>query len=101
MMTIKRLVTLAAAICAAGSLFAYTEIEDGIQWTYRVIDRLIDGKAEIFNSRYLSAAIPSSTTGAITIPSTLGGTIGWLHGIFFSQLRMCCFGIAEIHGLGR
>ena len=54
------------ALCAAGSLFAATETVDGITWTYTVSD----GKAEIGGG---SRAIPRSTTGAITIPSTLGG----------------------------
>ena len=61
------LLLFVAAFFAAQSLFADTEDVDGIVWTYSVID----GKAVIQNGR--SPAIPASTTGAITIPSSLGG----------------------------
>ena len=44
-----------------------TEIVNGIEWTYRVSD----GKVAIGNGN--SAAIKKSTTGAITIPTKLGG----------------------------
>ncbi len=64
----KRLVAFAVALCAAGSLFADMATVNGIVWKYRVSD----GKAEIYNTDSL-AAIPTSTTGAITIPSMLGG----------------------------
>ncbi len=63
----KKLVMLAVVCFAAVSLFADTETVNGITWTYHISD----SKAEIYNSG--SAAIPTSTTGAITIPSTLGG----------------------------
>ena len=56
-----------AALTAATQLFAATETIDGITWTYKVSD----GKAEIYNNG--SAAIPTSTTGAISIPPSLGG----------------------------
>ena len=52
----------AVATLAAGSLFAETETVNGVTWTYHVND----GKAEVYS-------IPNSTSGAITIPSTLGG----------------------------
>ena len=64
----KKLMTALAALCAAGSLFADTATVNGIVWKYQVSD----GKAElIYNNG--SSTIPTSTTGAITIPSTLGG----------------------------
>ena len=56
---------LAAAFCAQ----AETETVDGITWTYKVSY----GKAEIYSGGSSTPAIPSSTKGAITIPSTLGG----------------------------
>lgn len=52
-----------AVICAQ----AATEIVDGIEWIYRVSD----GKASIENG--YSSAISPTTSGAITIPSILGG----------------------------
>ena len=48
-----------------------TEIVNGIKWTYRVKHGVFFGKAEIGNGS--SAAIKASTTGAITVPSRLGG----------------------------
>ena len=62
----KLMVALLAAI-AAGCAWAATETVYGITWTNRVSD----GKAEICNGN--SPAISKSTTGEITIPSTLGG----------------------------
>ena len=59
------LVLLVAAFCAQ----AATETVNGITWTYTVSN----GKAEIYSGRRETPAIPSSTKGAITIPSTLGG----------------------------
>ena len=44
-----------------------TEIVDGIEWTYRIVD----GKAEIGNDG--AVAILDTTEGAIAIPATLGG----------------------------
>ena len=66
----KKLMMAAACLAAASVTFADTETVNGITWTYRVSGN----KAEIYNvSSSYSAAIPTSTTGAITIPSTLGG----------------------------
>ena len=45
---------------------ADTEMVDGIVWTYVVYD----GKVQVGSG---SLAIPQETTGAITVPSTLGG----------------------------
>ena len=59
------LVLFVAAFCAQ----AETATVNGITWNYTVND----GKAEIYSGSWNTPAIPTSTTGAITIPSTLGG----------------------------
>ena len=56
------------------TLHAATVYVDGIEWTYQVVN----GEAEIYGRYNLSydsyiPTIPKSTSGAITIPSTLGG----------------------------
>ena len=48
---------------------AETEVVDGIEWTYAIIG----DKAQVGDGLSTNPAIPSSTVGAITIPSTLGG----------------------------
>ncbi|MBR3777888.1 MAG: leucine-rich repeat domain-containing protein [Kiritimatiellae bacterium] len=48
---------------------AATETVNGIKWIYSVKD----GKASLERGGCLDPAIPKSTSGAITIPSTLGG----------------------------
>jgi len=59
-------VGMALASCAA---IAATEVVDGIEWTYEVID----GEASVIGDcESAEAAIPTSTSGSITIPSTLG-----------------------------
>jgi hypothetical protein len=50
------------------SALADTETVDGIEWTYTVSN----GNASVGGRSYSSTAVPKSTTGAITIPSTLG-----------------------------
>ena len=69
----KKLMIALAALCAAGSLFDATETVNGIEWTYQVSDgkTSVGGKVEVGGG--LFSAIPKTTTGAITIPSTLGG----------------------------
>ena len=62
----RKFILALVVLCAASPLFAKTETVNGIVWTYAVSD----GEATI---GYQSAALPTSTTGAITIPSTLGG----------------------------
>ena len=57
-----RNIVFAAAAFAAGSLFAYTVTINGVEWSYEVYN----GEAEV-------SSIPKSTSGAVTIPSTLGG----------------------------
>ena len=56
---------------AAGSLptFALTETVDGITWTYTVSG----GKASVGGGASSATAVPTTTTGAITIPSSIGG----------------------------
>ena len=65
--TIAQLLACATAVVAAMPLMADTETVNGITWMYQVSG----GEAVIYNNG--SAAIPSSTTGAIAIPSSLGG----------------------------
>ena len=64
-----RLVILAALLCAVLTPegFAATATVNGITWNYTV-----SGTASVYGGWY-SSAIQTSTTGAITIPSTLGG----------------------------
>jgi len=64
---IAKLFVGAMAFAVSLPIFAVTETVDGITWRYQVSN----GKAEIYNNDL--AAIPTSTTGAITIPATLGG----------------------------
>ena len=68
----KKLLALAACVAivlASSCGFADTETVDGIEWTYMIGD----GKASVGSVWYFSPAIPTSTSGAITIPSSLGG----------------------------
>ena len=60
----KRLMMLAVAAAAAFGAWSATETVDGITWTYSVSN----GKAKI-------DGIPNTTAGAITIPSSLGGSL--------------------------
>ena len=57
----------ALAFTAAHASLADTCTTNGVTWTYRVVN----GEAELFN--YWSPVIPSSTTGALEIPSTING----------------------------
>lgn len=56
-----------AALIAHADAHADTEEVDGIEWTYTISN----GKAMI-GGGYQTPAIPKTTAGAITIPSTLG-----------------------------
>ncbi len=58
-----------AALLLASHAFADTETVDGIEWTYTISD----GEASVGGGSSSSTAVPKSTTGAITIPSTLDG----------------------------
>ena len=68
---IKKIIMMmsaAVAIVCVQAATTYTETVDGIEWTYTVTN----GKASVGGSSS-STAIPKTTSGAITIPSTLGG----------------------------
>ena len=67
--TLLAVVVATMTFCAEAVSFADTERVDGIEWTYYVED----GEASIGGERRFAPAIPKSTSGAITIPSTLGG----------------------------
>ena len=64
-------VILCSFIACAGALhsIANTKTVNGITWTYRVLN----GAASIGGGSSSASAVPTSTTGAITIPSSLGG----------------------------
>ena len=65
--TLLAVVVATMTFCAEAD--AHTETVNGIKWIYSVKD----GKASIESGWCLDPAIPKSTSGAITIPSTLGG----------------------------
>ena len=64
-----RLLALMVAFCAVGRVWADIETVGGITWTYT----LLNGEASLGLGVYSARAVPTSITGAITIPSTLGG----------------------------
>ena len=65
-----RLLALVVAFCAVSRAWAATEIIDGIEWTYTVVD----GEASVGSGNYYGVcAVPTTTQGAIIIPTTLGG----------------------------
>jgi hypothetical protein len=63
----KKFLFMLCLLMGYATLHAATATVDGITWSYRVSN----GEAEIYND--YDTAIPTSTNGAITIPSTLGG----------------------------
>ena len=65
-----RLLALMGTFCVAGRAWSYTATVNGITWTYTLGK---DGEASLGGGSSSSPAISKSTTGAITIPSTLGG----------------------------
>ena len=65
---LKKWMMIYAVILPAFCAQAATETVNGIKWNYTVSN----GKASIYSGKH-SAAIPRTTSGAITIPSTLGG----------------------------
>ena len=90
----KKLVAMAMAALAAVGAWAYTATVDGITWTFEVVD----GKAEIYNNG--SAAILMSTTGAITIPATLGDyPVNSIGGSAFLGCSASLFDTATIPGV--
>ena len=64
----NKLMILIVAFAVAMPVMSATETVGGITWNYTVSG----GKASIYKAHY-SAAISTSTTGAITVPSKLGG----------------------------
>ena len=65
----KAFILAALAICA-GSLFAVqTEVVDGVEWSFTIAN----GQASIGGGTAEIPAIPATTSGNLTIPSTLGG----------------------------
>jgi len=64
---VLQLAAAAAAALPAIRACAYTQVVDGIEWSYV----LNAGSAAVFDPSY-KAAIPTSTSGAITVPSKLG-----------------------------
>ena len=65
----KSILVVIGAIFASFTSLALTETVNGITWTYTASN----GQAEVGGGTSSSPAIPTSTSGAITIPSTLGG----------------------------
>ena len=74
---------LAAALAATLLGVADTETVNGIEWHYVVED----GKVEIRNEDSYTAAITNTTTGALVVPSSLGGMP--VTGIGFSAFEGC------------
>ena len=64
-----QLVIMASVVVYVSSSFAATATVDGITWTYTVSN----GKATIGGGSSSSTAVPKSTSGALSIPSSLGG----------------------------
>ena len=62
------IVAVTAMVMMATCVLADTATVNGIEWYYTVSD----GEASIYNN-YLDSAIPKTTIGAITVPSSLGG----------------------------
>lgn len=63
---------IAVVLSIAGDAKPSTEIVDGIEWTYTILGSEVT-IGDIENNVGANHAIPSSTSGAIAIPSTLGG----------------------------
>ena len=85
----KRLLAslLLLAVVAPIRLFALTETIDGVEWTYTVSN----GEVSLGLRRFSSGqAVPTSTTGPISIPSSLGG---------FPVTRIGFFAFRECRGL--
>ena len=68
---VKKLIMLIAGgiLSVTLPLAAETETVNGITWTYTVAN----GVASVGGGSFSSPAVPKSTSGAIVIPSTLGG----------------------------
>ena len=68
MRTCKQII-VGVTLLASLSGFGLTEVVDGVRWTYTVNN----GVASVGGGSDTSTAVPKSTSGAITIPSMLGG----------------------------
>ena len=68
----KKTVTLVAALFSFAAVFADTETVNGVTYTYSISDgeATIEARDEWGN---FWSAIPSSTSGELVVPSTLGG----------------------------
>ena len=81
---IIKIVFAAFIAIAAVSAQAATETVNGITWTYSVSD----GKASVGEGSSSYTAIPKTTSGAITIPSILGGyPVTSIEGLAFYDCR--------------
>ena len=65
----KKLMTLITAVVFTMIAFAATEKVDGYTWSYR----LNGNSAEIYTDDFSKSAVSPKPTGALTIPSSLGG----------------------------
>lgn len=65
----KTIASFATVLLFASGVRADTETVDGIEWTYTISN----GAASVGGGSWNSPAVSTSTSGAITIPSTLGG----------------------------
>ena len=90
----KRLTCVIALFVIMPKLYGETETVDGITWTYTVTD----GKASVGGGTTSTPAIPTSTTGSITIPSTLGGypVASIRTCAFYNWMRASHAGVIEI-----
>ena len=72
---LRSVITLCSFLFFASLCTAETETIDGITWKYTVSNGevAIYGSGYAWNGNTIKTAISSSTSGAITIPSTLGG----------------------------
>ena len=68
-MNMKKMMLAVVIATMVMSLFADTEIVDGIEWTYTVEY----GKVSVGGGSSSNTAVPKSTSGAVTIPTSLGG----------------------------
>lgn len=66
---VKRIVTLAIFALIASAVKAYTEVVDGIEWTYTISN----GEVSLGSGDWRNTAIPQTTSGVVNIPSSLGG----------------------------
>ena len=64
----KKLALAFLLVVSVLSAFADTQVVDGITWTYVIAN----GEASVGGGSPSSRAVPTSTTGSIAIPSTLG-----------------------------